>query len=230
MVDSKQLAGRLRKPGIRRFFTRTSGGVRGQNEARGRPLWPQGSVASLRCIFRGCRRTCLRRAVPVLWRAELRNALVTQQNGADLAMLERPLCESEKLEPGTSAQVACRRGSLRAWPLHVRGGSECPYLKKLSNFQITQKAPVPEEQLHRWKSLGDSTEDRAVADCDVSKITFSQLLTQVRERQDGLAALLVLIVHANTIDTLSAGSRSVDSPGGGHFQVAVRLGRSRTQS
>ena len=32
------------------------------------------------------------------------------------------------------------------------------------------------------------------------------------------------------VDTLSAGSRSDDGPGGGHFQVTVRLGRSRTQS
>ena len=80
------------------------------------------------------------------------------------------------------------------------------------NVQISQKAHVLKRLLHRWKFLGDSTEERAVADCNISNNTFT-ISTRVRH-----------------VDTLSAGSRSDDGPGGGHFQVTRRLGRSRTQS
>ena len=47
------------------------------------------------------------------------------------------------------------------------------------NVQITHKAHVLKELLHRWKLLGDSTEERAVADCNISNNTFT-ILTQVR--------------------------------------------------
>ena len=43
------------------------------------------------------------------------------------------------------------------------------------NVQITQKAHVLKELLHWWKTLGDSTEDRAVADCNISNNTFTIL-------------------------------------------------------
>ena len=102
------------------------------------------------------------------------------------------------------------------------------------NVQISQKALVLKELLHRWKSLGDSTEDRVVADCNISNNTFT-ILTQVRQQQEGLLALLASSSHAKTMlcstsTGTSAGSRSDDGPGGGHFQVTVHLGRSRTQS
>ena len=113
--------GQTWKHGTRCRLTRTSVGVRGQNEARGRPLgllaaWLAGALCSEDADEHAS-------AVPFLCfdeRAEHRNALITLQNGADLAMLERPLREGESLEPQTSAQVACRRGSLRVWPLHVQ--------------------------------------------------------------------------------------------------------------
>ena len=95
--------GQTWKHGIRCRLTRTSVGVRNQNEARGRPLafWQRGSFV---LYFRGCKEHAS--AVPFLCfgeRAEHRNDLVAQPNGADIAMLERPLREGESLEPQTSA-------------------------------------------------------------------------------------------------------------------------------
>ena len=93
--------GQTRKHGIRCRLTRTSVGVRGWKEARGRPL---GLLAAWLACAVFSKDACP--AVPFLCfneRAEHRNALVTQQNGADLAMLERPLREGESLEPQTSA-------------------------------------------------------------------------------------------------------------------------------
>ena len=45
---------------------------------------------------------------------------------------------------------------------------------------------------------GDGTEDRAVADCNNSNNTFT-ILTQVRQQQEGLLALLASSSHAKTM-------------------------------
>ena len=87
--------GRIWKHGIRYRLTRTWVGIRSQNEERGRP--------SLVLYFPKMQ---TKMPPPFLCfgeRAERRNALVAQPNGADLAMLERPLREGESLEPQTSA-------------------------------------------------------------------------------------------------------------------------------
>ena len=75
------------------------------------------------------------------------------------------------------------------------------------NVQITQKAHVLEELLHRWKSLGNSTEGRAVADCNISNNTFTTL-TRVRHQQEGLLALLAWSSHAKTMPCFTS-TRSV---------------------
>ena len=66
------------------------------------------------------------------------------------------------------------------------------------NVQITQKAHVLKEVTHRWKSWGDSTEDRAAADCNINNDT-STLLTEVRQKQESLLALLAPSSHAKTM-------------------------------
>ena len=65
-------------------------------------------------------------------------------------------------------------------------------------MQITQKAHVLKELLHRWKSLGDSIEDRAVPDCNISNNTFT-ILTHERQQQEGLLALLASGSRAKTM-------------------------------
>ena len=96
--------GQTWKRGIRCRLTRTSVGIRSQDEARGRPL---GLLAAwLACaVFSD---DADEHASAVLFlrfgeRAEHRNALVAQPNGADIAMLERLLREGESLEPQTLA-------------------------------------------------------------------------------------------------------------------------------
>ena len=65
-------------------------------------------------------------------------------------------------------------------------------------MHITHKALVLKELLHRWKSLCDRTEDRAVADYNMCNDTFT-ISTQVRNQQEGSEALLASSSHANTI-------------------------------
>ena len=96
------------------------------------------------------------------------------------------------------------------------------------NVQNTQEAFVLKELLHRWKSVSDSTEDRAVADCDISNNTVA-ILTQVRQQQGSLEALLASNRASFHVGAIGAGSRSDDGPGWCHFQVTVRLSRCRTQ-
>ena len=80
--------GQTWKHGIRCRLTRTWVGVRSQNEARGRPLafWQRGSLCGVFSKDADEHAS----AVPFLCfgeRAENRNAVVGQPNGADLAML-----------------------------------------------------------------------------------------------------------------------------------------------
>ena len=87
------------------------------------------------------------------------------------------------------------------------------------NVQVTHKTIVLKE---------------VIADYDISNNTFT-ILTQVRQQQESLEEHLAskfpcehhALFH---VDTIGAGPRSDDGTGGGHFQVRVRLGRSRTQS
>ena len=110
-------------------------------------------------------------------------------------------------------------------PLHTFVSISCWVQEPLTqNVQITQK----KELLHRWKSLCDSTENRAVADCNISNNTFT-ILTQVRQQQqqEGLLALLASSSHAKTTPCSTSIHSVLDHAA---TTVTVHLGRSRTQS
>ena len=106
-------------------------------------------------------------------------------------------------------------------------------LSQTQNVLIIQKDLVFKE-LPNWKSLGESTEDRAVADWDISKNTFT-ILTQVRQQQGRLgsagslrgpmrAPCLVSPRYFRCQIAQRRQSREV-----GTYNVTVRLGRSLTQ-
>ena len=139
----------------------------------------------------------------------------------------------ENLEIRVAAEFESYIRSALPLPLRTFVSISCWVQEPLTqNVQISQKAHVLKRLLHRWKFLGDSTEERAVADCNISNNTFT-ISTRVRQQQEGLLALFASSSHAKTlfhVDTVSAGSRGDDGPEGGHCLVTGRLGRSRKQS
>ena len=107
--------------------------------------------------------------------------------------------QDENLETRVAAEFECYIHGALPLPLRTFVSIFCWVQEPLTqNVQITQKAHVLKELLHRWKSLGDSSEDRAVSDCNISSNTFT-ILTQVRQQQEGLLALLASSSHAKTL-------------------------------
>ena len=138
----------------------------------------------------------------------------------------------ENLETRVAAEFESYIDGALPLPLRTFGSTACRVQEPLTqNVQIIQKALVFKELLHRWKSLGDSTEDRADGDCHISKGTFTFLTSAAGGRLGSALRFEFPCEHHASfhVDTVGYGSRSDDGPVG-DFQVTVRLCRSQTQS
>ena len=110
----------------------------------------------------------------------------------------------ENLETRVAAEFESYIHGALPLPLRTCVSISCLVQESLmQNVQITQKAHVLKELLHREKSLGDSTEEKAVADCNISNNTFT-ILTQMRQLQEGLLALFPSSSHSKTMSCFTS--------------------------